>query len=141
MEQKKGIHISELNINDKYTKTAHLTAKKVKQFAEATGDCNPIHLDEQYAATTPFKKPVVHGVLLLGFVSGIIGLEFPGAGTVAREISAKFVRPVFVGEKVKAEVIVTNKKEKINICYLDYIVYNEKSEVVVKGKVTILPPR
>lgn len=139
MELKEGKTISELSIGDKYSQTRTLTEDEVQKFAVATGDSNPIHLDKTAASKTVFGKPIVHGVLLLGFVSGVIGMEFPGSGTVAREITAKFVKPVYVGESVRVDISVTNKKEKLNMCYLEYSVFTEREEIAVKGKVTIIP--
>ena len=54
----------------------------VKRFAEVTGDNNPIHLDSVYAATTPFKKPIMHGFLSGSIFSKVFGTIYPGEGTI-----------------------------------------------------------
>ncbi|HOK40606.1 MAG TPA: MaoC family dehydratase [bacterium] len=136
----KGKKISELNVGDIYTKELILTEEAVKLFGEATGDKNPIHFDENYAANTGFKKRIVHGVLLLGVISGVLGMEFPGPGCIAREIKAKFVRPVFIGDKIKIEIIISKTTPKLNLVIINYKIYNSENEIVIKGEVEILAP-
>lgn len=131
--------INEIKIGDKASATVEITAERIEAFADATGDFNPIHMDEEYASNSVFKKRVAHGVLLTGIVSGILGTKLPGLGTVAREMDAKFSRPAFIGDTVTAEIELVEKKEKYNICVFKYKVTNQESKVIVKGRAVVLP--
>lgn len=139
-ELQKGKSIKELNIGDNYKKEIMVTDKAVEYFAKASGDKNPIHLDEEYASKTVFKQRVVHGVLLIGVVSGILGLEFPGPGSIAREITAKFAKPVYINDTISIEITIIKLVEKLNLCTISYKVYNSSKELAVKGEAVILPP-
>jgi len=131
--------INEMEIGDKASRRVTLEAKHIESFAEATGDFNPIHVDEDYASKSVFQKRVAHGVLLTGIVSGILGTKLPGLGTVAREMDAKFSRPAFIGDTLTAEVELVQKKEKYNVCVFNYRVTNQDSKVVVRGRAVVLP--
>lgn len=72
------------------------TQAQVDQFAQLSGDMNPLHLDAEYAATTPFKKPIMHGILGAALFSKAMGMDFPGPGTVYLSQTLAFKRPMFV---------------------------------------------
>ena len=133
--------MDELNIGDTQSVTITLDEENVEAFAKATGDYNPLHMDDEYAAATPFGKRVVHGVLLTGVVSGLLGAKFPGLGTVARELTSKFSKPVFLGDTVTATAEVVEKNDKLNMCTLKYTVKNQEGIIAVKGKAVVLPKR
>src|ERR1039458_7001087 len=71
------------------------TQKDVENFAKVTGDNNPIHLDNAYAAQTVFKKPIMHGFLGASIFSKVFGTLFPGEGTIYMKQSMAFVKPMF----------------------------------------------
>lgn len=133
--------IDEMEIGDKASSVITLKAEHIDSFAQATGDFNPIHIDEDYASKSIFEKRVVHGVLMTGIISGILGTKLPGLGTIAREMDAKFSRPVFIGDTVTAEVELVQKKEKYNICVFNYKVTNQDSKLVVRGRAVVLPKK
>lgn len=68
----------------------------VVDFARITGDHNPLHLDADYAATTPFKRPIMHGALSSSVFTKVLGMEFPGPGAVYMSQTFEFLRPMFV---------------------------------------------
>lgn len=136
----KGKTLAELAIGDRVEIAYTITDEHVRLFADATGDRNPIHLDEDYAAASRFGKRVAHGVLLSGIVSGILGMRFPGLGTVAREMTSKFLKPVYIGETVTIVAEVTEKIEKINLCKIGFKVLNAEGVQVANGTAVVLPP-
>lgn len=88
-------------------------AAEVEAFAGLSEDFNPLHLDSAFAATTPFERPIVHGMLLASLFSGLLGQQLPGKGTVYLGQSLSFKQPVFVGDEVTAEVeIITLRSDK-----------------------------
>jgi 3-hydroxybutyryl-CoA dehydratase len=116
-----------------------ITAEDVQTFADVTGDDNPLHIDEEFAAQTRFGKPIVHGVLLLGIISKVLGRDFPGPGSVAVSISSKFLRPVPVGSTITVEVRVAEKIEKYRHIRMRVYVYLGK-KLALGGEAVLIPP-
>lgn len=85
-----------------FTKT--VTDADIVKFAEATGDANPLHLDDAYARTTPFGGRIAHGLLTAGMVSAVLATRLPGPGTVYVSQTLEFRAPVRPGDTVTAEV-------------------------------------
>jgi acyl dehydratase len=97
-----------LNEGDFYSENFSYSMEDVKTFATISGDFNPIHIDEAYAANTVFKKPIVHGIFALSVFSKMIGMTFPGEGTVYMGQDVSFKRPVFVGKEYIATVTISS---------------------------------
>lgn len=87
--------------------TFEFTQEQVQQFARVTGDHNPVHLDKEYAATTPFKRPIMHGFLSGSVFSRVFGTTYPGEGTIYLEQNMSFKRPMFAGQPYVAKFSVT----------------------------------
>lgn len=128
-----------LQPGDSFTFQRVISEKDVAMFAEVTGDDNPLHVDPEYAATTRFGKPIVHGVLLLGIISKVLGRDFPGHGSVAVGISCRFLRPVPVGSEITVEVKVSEKIEKYKHVKIRVYAYLGK-KTVLGGEATVIPP-
>ena len=127
-----------LQIGDSFSFTRTLSREDVQTFADLTGDDNPIHVDEEFAKSTRFGKPVVHGVLLLGIISKVLGRDFPGHGSVAVSLSARFLRPVPVGSEITVEVKVAEKVEKRRHVKMRIYVYHD-DRIAVGGEGTLIP--
>ena len=69
--------------------------KEVVSYAELTGDWNPLHTDSKYARTTEFGRPIVHGGLLVGFVSRVLGMYIPGRRSLILSMKVRFPAPLF----------------------------------------------
>lgn len=100
----------EIKINQTYETQKIITSQMVETFAEITGDKNPLHLDEEFASKTIFKKRIAHGILSLGIISSVLGMEFPGPGTIYMKQETKFLKPIYIDEKITIKITV---KEKI----------------------------
>jgi acyl dehydratase len=85
-----------LSVGQEYKHSFQFSQEHVNLFAEVTGDTNPIHLDETYAAQTIFKRPIMHGMLGASIFSKVFGTLFPGEGTIYLSQSLKFLAPMFV---------------------------------------------
>ncbi|WP_409012141.1 MaoC family dehydratase [Aeromonas salmonicida] len=102
-----------LEIGQKASLTKRFGAAEVEAFASLSEDFNPLHLDSTFAATTPFERPIVHGMLLASLFSGLLGQQLPGKGAVYLGQSLSFKQPVFVGDEVTAEVeIIAMRSDK-----------------------------
>ena len=128
-----------LQIGDSFSLSRLVTADDVQTFATLTGDDNPIHVDEAYAEKTRFGKPIVHGVLLLGFISKVLGRDFPGHGSVAVSVSCRFLRPVPIGSEVTVEVRIAEKIERHKHIRARIYVYLG-NKTVIGGEAIVIPP-
>ena len=89
-----------LTVGETYLREHLIDAGLVDAFAALSGDANPLHMDGAYAAETPFKKRVAHGMLLGALVSELVGMHLPGKRCLLVKESLEFHHPVFVGETV-----------------------------------------
>jgi 3-hydroxybutyryl-CoA dehydratase len=118
----------------------HISADEVKQFAEIVGDQNPVHIDAEFAEKSFFNKRIVHGAFLSGLVSKVLGMDFPGQGTVYISQNSVFKRPVYVDTTVTVEVKVTQVIPEKRRLVLDTNISNSNGEVCVTGSATVWLP-
>ena len=124
---------------DSFTLKRFISKEDVQAFADVTGDDNPLHVDEEYAAGTRFGTTVVHGVLLLGIISKVLGRDYPGHGSIAVSITAKFLRPVPVGSEIDIEIKVVEKIERHKHVRLKVYAYRD-GKMSVGGEAVVIPP-
>jgi len=142
MSQIESRHTYEsLKIGDTHDMHRFISEDDVLTFARITGDDNPIHVNKDYAQTTRFGHRIVHGVLLLGFISKVLGRDFPGSGSIAVSISCRFLRPVRVNSEVRVSVKIIEKLEKRGYVRAETNIYTENNKMALAGEVTIIPPR
>jgi len=110
-------------------------------FAGVTGDFNPAHVNEAYAATTSFKKRIAHGMLSAGFVSAVLGTKLPGAGSIYAGQTMKFLAPVYIGDTITASVTVKEVIEERRRLILTTEVANQDGVTVFTGEATIFIPK
>jgi 3-hydroxybutyryl-CoA dehydratase len=101
-----GLYFEDLSVGQSAELTRTATDEAISTFAEVSGDVNPVHLDEAFAAQTSFGGRVAHGLLAASYVSAVVGAHLPGPGTVYLTQSLRFRRPVRVGDEVTAKVTV-----------------------------------
>ena len=94
-----GSHL-ELDVGQKATFTKTLTSGDAKSYAELTGDYNPLHFDESFAAKTRFKYLIVQGGLTTGLLHALVATKMPGHGTVFLNQNWQFPAPVFIGDTI-----------------------------------------
>ena len=129
-----------LEVGQSYSTYRFLSEDDVLAFARITGDENPIHVDGEYAAKTRFGSRIVHGVFLLALISKVLGHDFPGHGSVAVNISCRFLRPVPINSKVKVEVKVAEKLSKRQQVRAKTYIYNEANRIALAGEAVFIPP-
>jgi 3-hydroxybutyryl-CoA dehydratase len=100
----------EINMTSSYIRI--IEEEDIVQFASVTEDNNPVHVSREYAAGSIFKQQVAHGMLTASFFSKIFGTQFPGPGCIYLSQSLFFKAPVFIGDTVKASVILESIDEK-----------------------------
>ena len=136
----KGLFLEDLSVGQSAELTMTVTEGGIASFAEVTGDNNPVHLDEAYAATTPFKTRIAHGMLSAGYISAVIGTKLPGPGAIYVGQTLRFTRPVKIGDEVTARCTITEiDQEKARIVLETVCTVADKP--VVEGEATIMVPR
>lgn len=117
------------------------SSENVRDFAGISEDNNPLHLDEEYASKTIFKKPVVHGVLLIGMFSKIFGTIYPGNGGIYLSQTAKFLKPAFIGDEITAKVKLVDFDEPKYRGIFKTECFDSKGNLLVVGEAKILFPK
>jgi len=85
-------------MSESYTRT--VSERDVELFGEVSGDVNPVHFDEAFAAKTIFKGRIAHGVLSSSYISTVLGMKMPGPGTIFMSLTTRFKAPVRIGDTV-----------------------------------------
>jgi 3-hydroxybutyryl-CoA dehydratase len=117
-----------------------VTDQMIRDFARATGDNNPIHLDDSAARKSIFKQRVAHGMLSAGILSGVIGMQFPGEGTIYISQTMKFLAPVFIGDSLTLMIRVLELIREKNRVRLETVIENQNRKVVFTGEALVMPP-
>ena len=128
----------DLQIGDKFSTTKKITDAVVRAFAELSGDFNPIHLDEEFAAKTQFGKRIAHGMISGALISAVLGYEFKERKVVYLSQTLKFTAPVFLDDAVTATATVTNIREDKPIVTLETVCKNQEGKTVVKGEAVVM---
>lgn len=128
-----------LSVGDQGTFSKTISEHDVFEFADASGDFNPLHIDEEYAKRSRFGHRVAHGILMAGIISTVLGGDIPGLGTIFVELHIRFLKPVFLGDTVTATAtvmeIINPKRIRLFVACL-----NDKGEDVAIGNAIVIPP-
>jgi 3-hydroxybutyryl-CoA dehydratase len=127
------------DVGFKASQTVQVTDQMVRQFAELSGDHNPIHLSDEYAATTRFKKRIAHGMILGALVSRVL-VEQIGDGGIYLAQTLKFTNPVFIDDVITFELEITKLHKTRGFGTIETIAKKADGEIVMKGEATILMP-
>lgn len=130
----------EIKIGDTFSQTTIMTDERIRKFAEACGDTNSVHLDDEFAKTTRFGKRIAHGMLTASLISSILGNDYPGVGTIYLSQSVKFKAPVFIDDAITAAVEVTNFREDKRIVTLKTTCTNQDGVLVLEGEAVVIAP-
>ena len=140
LAMEKGKTLNQLSVGDSFEYTTTVTEDMVVKFAEATGDSNPVHLDEEFAKQTFFKTRIAHGMLSAGLISSVLGTRFPGVGTIYISQTLDFKRPVFLGDEITVRLTVLDKDPDRNRLRLATVCLNQKGKEVLTGQAVVMPP-
>ena len=128
---------SEKNVGYKSSITHKVTDKMVRQFAEMSGDYNPIHLDDEYASKTIFKKRIAHGMILGALVSRYLN-ETIGSGGIYLAQTLKFSKPVYIDDEITFDLEVIKLHKVRGFGVIATTARNQENEIVMKGEATIM---
>ena len=135
-----GHSFEDLFVGQSASREHVITDQDIRAFADVSGDHNPVHLDEEFAQTTPFKGRIAHGMLSGAFISALIASELPGPGAIYISQSLSFKRPVRIGDNLVTTIAVTGLDEdKARASLTTICTVNGKT--VVSGEALIMAPR
>jgi len=102
-----GYILDELRVGMVAEKPVTITEDRIQQFAEASDDFNPVHMDEAFASKTAYRGRIAHGLLSASFGSAVVGTILPGAGAIYLTQTLAFHKPVRIGDVVVARITVS----------------------------------
>ena len=121
-------------VGQKASRSLTFTQASVEAYAEITGDRNPLHFDEAYAARTKFERLVVHGGLTAGILNALVAEDLPGPGTVFMSQELKYLAPVYIGDTIVGEVEILKVHETKPVTKLRATVKRGDGETVLEGE-------
>ena len=136
-----GKTLQELRIGERAEFTKTISESDVYLYAGVTGDLNPAHINEEYAKKTFFKTRIVHGMLLGGLISGVLGSKLPGPGTIYLSQHLDFLAPVRIGDTITASIEVSEIMETEKRARLKTICVNQDGLKVLDGEALVSPPK
>lgn len=126
-----------LGLNASFTKT--ITAADIDKFAEISGDTNPVHLDADYAAASPFGERIAHGILTASHISAVLGTLLPGPGSIYMSQSLRFKAPVKINDSVTTTLTVSAiniEKKRVTLS----CVCKVNDTLVLEGEAMVMVP-
>lgn len=128
-----------IEVNQVYTHEFKFSQEEVNQFAQVTGDKNPVHTDAAYAATTMFKRPIMHGMLSASLFSKVFGTLFPGEGTIYLKQSLSFMKPMYVDTVYEAVFTVKDVIRDKNRATVETLIKDRATGIVcTSGEATVM---
>jgi 3-hydroxybutyryl-CoA dehydratase len=135
-----GKFFEELSVGQSEELTYAVTDELIRKFADVSGDDNPVHLDEAFAAGTQFGGRIAHGMLSASFISAVIGTRLPGPGCIYLSQSLRFRRPVKIGDEVTARATITGLDADRSRATMETVCL-VGGKAVIEGEALVLVPR
>ena len=124
----------DLKEGQKASRSMQVTAEHVEMFAQMTGDRNPLHFDEAFAAGTKFGRLVAQGGITTGLLHALVAMDLPGPGTVFLNQEWQFTAPVYIGDTITAEVEVLKVHATKPVSHLGIRISQQDGETVLEGE-------
>ncbi|ALJ34606.1 bifunctional enoyl-CoA hydratase/phosphate acetyltransferase [Azospirillum brasilense] len=135
-----NVTFEEIQIGQQASLSRRLTMSDIELFATVSGDINPAHLDEEYAADSQFHKVIGHGMWSGSLISAVLGTLLPGPGTIYMGQDLRFKRPVGLGDVITVTVTAKEKHSEKNIVVFDCVARNQDGKEVVSGLAEVIAP-
>jgi 3-oxoacyl-[acyl-carrier protein] reductase len=123
----------DIKVGDTYTLQKTISESDIKKFVDITGDVNPLHINKEYAAATPFKDIVVHGMLGASFISTIIGTKLPGPGSLWVSQNFNFLLPTRLNDRLSITCTVAKVIPKERLLNIEATIYNQNKQLILNG--------
>ena len=131
-------HFEDLTIGQKSTFSQKINESLLNDFAKISGDFNPLHMSDEYSSKTNFGKRVCHGMLLASFFSRLIGMYLPGKNSLYFSQTLNFRNPCFIGDQIKVEGEIIEKKSNMKLITLKTVIYNQTGKCLVDGLAKVI---
>jgi len=119
-------------LNHEASKVVAITEEAIAAFVAISGDKNPIHSDESYAATTIFKRRIAPGIMIASYISAVIANDFPGPGSIYLSQNLRFQSPVFIGDEITVVVRLVARPRPDRVS-LETLCFNQHGMPVLTG--------
>ena len=136
-----GKAISELELGERAEISKTISESDIYLYAGITGDFNPVHLNEEHAKRTFFKKRIVHGMLIAGFISTVGATKLPGPGTIYISQQLNFLAPAHIGDTITTSVEVVDILLEKNRVKLKTTCTNQNGVVILDGEAIVSPSK
>lgn len=130
---KQAKSFSDIKIGDKAQFEIEISEESHASFAKLFCDFSPIHCDDEFCSKTKFKMKIGYGFMLTGFLSRLYGEYLPGGSSICIKQDAKFIRPFFIGDKIKIVGKVVNKTESTKLIEINTEMHRNGKELVFRG--------
>ncbi len=120
-------------VGDSESVTVTITDEMVRAFAALSGDDNPVHLNDEFAAKTRFGKRIAHGMLLGALLSRVAGTKIPGPGTIVISQDIRYKEPCYIGDTVTAEIKILHVRADKPIVKIASRVTNQHGGILIDG--------
>jgi phosphate acetyltransferase/phosphate butyryltransferase len=134
-----GRTIEDLAVGDAAEVTRTITVGAIRAFVDASGDGNPVHSDPGFAGSTRFGRVIAPGMLTGSLISAVIGTRLPGPGAIYLSQTLRFLRPVYVGDRVTARVEVAERLVEKKRIRLTTTCVNQGGDLLLEGEAWVLP--
>ena len=125
--------LTELHVGLSQTVQRTITAEDVATFASLSGDHNPLHMDDEFAARSEFSQRVVHGFLHASLLSTLVGMKIPGREALYLSQTIEFTSPVFIGDTVEARGTITHIDKITRTITMDTVITTQNGDIVLRG--------
>lgn len=140
MSQVTNVPYGDLEVGQQASYSKTVEEKDIQLFAALSGDHNPVHLDAEFAARSPYKERIAHGMFSGALISAAVACTMPGPGTIYLGQTMQFTRAVKLGDTLTVRLEILEKLPKFRV-RIATRVFNQHDELVVDGEAEILAPR
>lgn len=138
--RKIGRHISEIEIGEKLTLTEKIEDKDLLLYLGLTNDNNPLYIQHDFAANTPYEKPIVPSIMLTGIITSAISKYLPGPGSHITKQVVSFPTPTYHYSIVEFTLEITEVNVQLNNIVINVLAKNNQHEIVLDGEFCVTPP-
>lgn len=135
-----NIPFDELKIGDSITVTRTIFQRDAELFAYISRDTNPLHLDAEFAKSTQYGAPIIHGLFITLLLTSAVATKMPGPGSIYGGQRMKFSKPVYIGDTLTATLKIIGKRSRGNVVRIACVIRNQKEEEVFTGVSTVIAP-
>lgn len=116
---------------------AGITQDMMEKFMDITGDRNPMHINREFAVAKGYNGTIAYGMLTASFMSTLAGMYIPGERSLIHQVECKFMKPVYVGDRLLIHGEIKEKNELYHLIEISVTMHNQKQEKVFKGKMKV----